>query len=78
MFKHITRASRVYWNFFSHYVAENLIFVSIYMYLYMYRIYYFFQKLKILQVPEFFYVFPSFDPVCRFWYGIHQRESLGV
>ena len=38
----------------------------------------FFQKLKILQVPEFFYVFLSFDPEVTLGYGMDQRESLGV
>ena len=38
----------------------------------------FFQKLKILQVPDFFYVFLSLDLGGSLRYGIHQRESLGV
>ena len=38
----------------------------------------FFQKLKILQVPEFFYVFLSFDLGGQLEYGKHQRESSGV
>ena len=38
----------------------------------------FFEKLKILQVPEFFYVFLSFDPEVTLGYGMDQRESLGV
>ena len=38
----------------------------------------FFPKLKILQVPEFFYVFLSFDLGGYLGYGKHQREYLGV
>ena len=37
-----------------------------------------FQKLKILQVLEFFYVFLSFDLEGTLGYGMDQRESLGV